>query len=143
MLPSMHICLLWHRSSKGKARRPRLQETYKTPHYTMTRDVREEFVGSYSALREKQSVTGRDQLLAPTPPVNPNIQGMKWMKECQRSYHDMQLDFWLLLRPLTDGGEESTRQLAHRLLSVWHWSSAVDPPTYPPTPTSMNIGYWL
>ena len=30
-----------------------------------------------------------------------------------------------------------------RLLSVWHWSSAVDPPTYPPVPTSMNIGCWL
>ena len=109
----------------------------------MTRDVREEFAGSYSALREKQSVMGRDQSSAPMPPVNPNIQGMKWMKEHQRSYCDMQLDFWLLLRPLTDGGEESTRQLACRLLSVWHWSSAVDPPTYPPMPTSMNIRYWL
>ena len=42
-----------------------------------------------------------------------------------------------------NGDEEPTRQLAHRLLSVWHWSSAVDPPTYPPVPTSMNIGYWL
>ena len=65
------------------------------------------------------------------------------MKEHQRSYRDMQLDFWLLLRPLTDGGEESTRQLARKLLSMWHWSSAVDPPTYHPAPTSMNIGYWL
>ena len=45
----------------------------------------------------------------------------------------MQLDFWLLLRPLTDGSEESSRQLACRLLSVWHWSSAVESPTYPPT----------
>ena len=26
---------------------------------------------------------------------------------------------------------------------MWHWSSAVDPPTYPPMPTSMNIRYWL
>ena len=68
---------------------------------------------------------------------------MKWMKLCQRSYRDAQLEFWLLLRPLTDGREEHTRQLARRLLSVWHWSSAVDPPMYPPTPTSMNIGYWL
>ena len=68
---------------------------------------------------------------------------MKWMKEHQRSYRDVQLEFWLLLRPLTDGGEEHTRQLACRLLSVWHWSSAVDPPTYPPMPTSMDIGYWL
>ena len=76
-------------------------------------------------------------------PVDPNTQGMKWMKLRQRSYRDIQLEFWLLLRPLTDGSEEHTRQLAHRLLSVWHWSLAVDPPTYPPAPTSMNIGYWL
>ena len=54
---------------------------------------------------------------------------------------DVQLDFWLLLRPLMDGSEESTRQLAQRLLSVWHWSLAIDPPTYPPALTSMNIGY--
>ena len=75
--------------------------------------------------------------------MNPNTHGMKWMKEHQRSYRDNQLEFWLLLRPLTDGSEERTRQLAHRLLSVWHWSSAVEPPTYPPAPTSMDIGYWL
>ena len=65
------------------------------------------------------------------------------MKERQRSYRDIQLEFWLLLRPLTNGSEEHTCQLARRLLSVWHWSSAVEPSTYPPMPTSMNIGYWL
>ena len=65
------------------------------------------------------------------------------MKERQHSYKNMQLGFWLLLRPLMDRGEESTRQLAHRLLSVWQWSLAVYPPTYPPMPTSMNIRYWL
>ena len=112
-------------------------------HYTMTRDVREEFVGSYSAFKEKQDIAGKDQLCAPMHLVDPNTQGMKWMKERQRSYRDVQLEFWLLLRPLMDGGEEHTRQLAHRLLSVWHWSSAVDPPTYPPVPTSMDIRYWL
>ena len=107
----------------------------------MTWDVREESMGSYSAFKEKQDIAGRDQSYAPMCPVD--TQGMKWMKERQRSYRDVQLEFWLLLRPLTDGGEESTRQLACRLLSVWHWSSAVDPPTYPPVPTSMNIGHWL
>ena len=30
--------------------------------------------------------------------------------------------------------KESSHQLAHRLLSVWHWSSAMEPPTYPPHP---------
>ena len=112
-------------------------------HYTMTQDVREEFGGSYSAFKEKQDIVGKNQSCALMHLVDPNTQGMKWMKECQHSYRDVQLEFWLLLRPLMDGGEEHTRQLAHRLLSVWHWSSAVDPPTYPPAPTSMDIGYWL
>ena len=115
----------------------------KPQHYTLMWDVREEFAGSYSSLKERQDIVGRDQLSAPMPTVNPNIQGMKWMKERQCSYHDVQLEFQLLLRPLTDRCEESTCHLARRLLSVWHWSSAVDPPTYPPMPTSMNIGYWL
>ena len=66
--------------------------------------------------------------------VDPNIHAMEWMKECQHSYREVKLDFWLLLRLLTDGSEESSRQLAHRLLSVWHWSSAIKPPTYPPPP---------
>ena len=109
----------------------------------MMRDVREEFRGSYSAYKEKQDSAERHQSYAPTCPVDPNTQGMKWMKERQCSYKDIQLEFWLLLRPLTDGSEECTRQLARRLLSVWHWSLAVDPPTYPPVPTSMNIGYLL
>ena len=100
--------------------------------YTLTRDVREEFSGSYSAPWEEQDIVGGYESSAPIPTINPNTQGMKWMKERQCSYHDAQLDFWLLLRPLTDGSEESTCHLAHRLLSVWHWSSAVDPPTYPP-----------
>ena len=97
----------------------------------------------YSTFKERQDMAGEDQSYAPTGPVDPNTQGMKWMKLCQCSYRDVQLEFWLILRPLTDGGEEHTRQLAHRLLSVWHWSSAVDPPMYPPAPTSMDIGYWL
>ena len=100
-------------------------------------------MGSYFTLKEKQDGAGRDQSSAPMQPVDPNIQGMKWMKELQCSYRDVQLDFCLLLRPLTDGGKESTHQLACRLLSMWHWSLPVEPPTYPAAPTSMNIRYWL
>ena len=122
---------------------PESRQSTRPPHYTMTRDVREEFRGSYLAYKEKQYIAERDQSYAPMCPVDPNTQGMKLMKLCQRSYRDIQLEFWLLLRPLTDRSEEHTRQLARRLLSVWHWSSAVDPPMYPPMPTSMNIGYWL
>ena len=129
--------------AKARLGDPDSKKCTKPRRYTMMQDVREEYAGSYSALREKQSIAGRDQSSASMPPVDPNSQGMKWMKECQHSYRDVQLDFWLLLGPLMDGCEESTRQLACRLLSMWHWSSAVDPPTYPPAPTSMNIRYWL
>ena len=127
----------------SKMASPDSRKSTRPRRYTMTRDVREDFMGSYSTFKEKQDIVERDQLYAPMCPVDPNTQGMKWMKQCQHSYRDVQLEFWLLLRPLMDGGEEHTCQLARRLLSVWHWSSAVDPPTYPPVPTSMDIGYWL
>ena len=67
-------------------------------------------------------------------PLDPEVDAMRWMKEHQHSYMDAQLDFWLLLRPLTDGGKESSRHLARRLLSIWHWASALDPPVCPPVP---------
>ena len=40
--------------------------------------------------------------------LNPQTQALKWMKACQHSYTDEQLDFCLLLRPPTDGREESS-----------------------------------
>ena len=98
----------------------------------MTRDVREEFRGSYSAYKEKQDIAERNQSYTSMLPVDPNTHGMKWMKERQRSYKDIQLEFWLLLRPLTDGSEEHTHQLARRLLSVWHWSSCGGSSHVPP-----------
>ena len=108
----LHMCCPAHTSAsfgvevaKSELEGPDSRKRTKSRSYTMTRDVREEFSGSYSALRGKQSMTGRDQTSGPTCPVNPNIQGMKWMKEHQRSYCDTQLGFWLLLRPLTDGGK--------------------------------------
>ena len=111
---------------------PESKKDIRPPRYTMMRDVRQEFRGSYSAYKEKQDIAERNQSYASSHAVNPNTHGMKWMKERQRFYWDIQLEFWLLLRPLTDGSKECTRQLAHRLLSAWHWSLAVEPPTYPP-----------
>ena len=107
---------------------PELKKPGRPQCYSMTRDVRKEFVGSYSALKEKQDLAGGRPIVSTISSSRPNIQGMKWMKECQHSYRDVQLNFWLLLQPLTDSSEELTRQLAHRLLSMWHWSSAIDPP---------------
>ena len=56
---------------------------------------------------------------------------------------DAQLDFWLLLRPLTDSCEESSRHLMKRFLSIWHWASTLDPPIYLPGPSMLDIGHWL
>ena len=76
---------------------PEARKSTRPPRYTMTRDVREEFRGLYSTYKEKQDIAERDQSYTPTHSVDPNTQGMKWMKECQRSYKDIQLEFWLLL----------------------------------------------
>ena len=73
----------------------------------------------------------------------PRSQHYEMDEEHQHSYTDAQLDFWLLLRPLTDGGKESSRHLTRRLLSVWHWASALDPPVCLPAPSVLDIGHWL
>ena len=107
------------------------QKSLWTEKYPMTRDVWEEFAGG------DQMARGWEELL------DPEVDALKWMKEHQHSYTDAQLDFWLLLLPLTDGGEESSRHLMYRLLSVWHLASALDPPVCPPAPSLLNIGHWL
>ena len=87
---------------------PESKKDTNPPRYTMTWDVRQEFRGSYSAYKEKQDIAEKNLSYASSHAVNPNTHGMKWMKERQRSYRDIQLEFWLLLRPLTDGSEERT-----------------------------------
>ena len=140
MLSCTDICIgFGMEGTTDTVENPESRKDTRPPRYTMTRDVRQEFRGSYSAYKEKQDMAGRDQSYASSHVEDPNTHGMKWMKERQRSYRDIQLEFWLLLRPLTDGSEEHT----HQLLSVWHWLSAVEPPMYPPVPTSLDIGYWL
>ena len=138
-----HLHHLVQKETTDIVENPESRKDTRPPRYTMTWDVRQEFRGSYSAYKEKQDMAGRDQSYDSSHAVDPNTHGMKWMKERQCSYRDIQLEFWLLLRPLTDRSEERTHQLARRLLSVWQWSSAVEPTTYPPVPTSLDIGYWL
>ena len=99
--------------------------------HSMMRDMRKEFV------RGDQVARGWEQ------PLDPEVDTMRWMKEHQHSCMDAQLDFWLLLRPLTDSGEELSRHLVRRLLSIWHWASALDPPVWLPVPSALDIGHWL
>ena len=76
-------------------------------------------------------------------PLYSKLDTMRWMKEHQCCYTNAQLNFWLLLRPLTDGGKESTRHLTRRLLSIWHWVSVLGPPICSPAPFMLDIGHWL
>ena len=50
--------------------------------FPMMRDVWEEFA------KEDQATRGQLDL---------EVNALKWMKECQHSYTDKQLNFWLLL----------------------------------------------
>ena len=94
---------------KSRPGGPEPQKPEKPEHYSMMRDMRKEFVGSYSTFKDKQDSMGGDKVSGEVvQTADPNIHAMKWKKECQHSYMDAQLDFWLLLRPLTDGGEESS-----------------------------------
>ena len=99
------------------------QKPQQPERYSMMRDVRKEFA------REDQVAGGWEQ------PLHLEVNTMRWMKEHQHSYTDAQLDFWLLLRPLTDSSKELSRHFVRGLLSVWHWASALDPPVCPPAPS--------
>ena len=70
-----------------------LRKSLQTEKFPMMRDVWEEFA------KEVQVTRGQ---------LDPEVNTLKWMKEHQHSYMDTQLNFWLLLRPLTNGGEVSS-----------------------------------
>ena len=56
---------------------PESKKDTRPPRYTMTRDVRQEFRGSYSAYKEKQDIAERNQSYTSSHAVNPNTHGMK------------------------------------------------------------------
>ena len=65
--------------------------------------------------------------------ADPDNYPMSWTRDCQHWYDDEMIEFWPLLSPLTDGKGNTTQQLAHHLLSMWHWSSATHPTSCPLT----------
>ena len=99
--------------------------------FPMMRDIWEEFA------KEDQVTRGHGWTLRSMP--------LSGWRSRQCSYTDEQLNFWLLLWPLTDSSRGvQPAPCMQWLLSVWHWVSALDPPTYPPSmPSSLNIGHWL
>ena len=84
-----------------------------------------------------------DQATGGNSQLDPILDVLKWIWECQHSYIEEQLNFWVLLWLLTDGGKVLSQHLACRFLLVWHWESVLHPPTCLPTPTQLKIGHWI
>ena len=92
MLSGTHVCHVQAiEKEKVKSVVTVLRKSPWTERYPVTRDIWEEFAGG------DQVAGGWEQ------PLDPEVDTLKWMKERQHSYMDAQLDFWLLVRPLTDG----------------------------------------
>ena len=89
----------------------------------------------------REEIAKGDQ--ATTGQLDPVVNTLKWMQKWQCLYTDEHLNFWLLLWPLTNGSEVLSQHLVHRLLSIKYWVLALDPPTYPPMPSTLNIGHWI
>ena len=79
---------------------PEPRKSTRPPRYTMTRDVREEFRGSYSAYKEKQDSAERDQSYTPTRSVDPNTQGMKWLRNANAPIRTYNWNFGCCCDPL-------------------------------------------
>ena len=107
----LHSCCPVHMSalfSTGVRLKSIVTVLQNSPHskgFPMMKDMQEKFT------KEDQATGGQ---------LDPMVDALKWMKECQHSYTDEQLSFWLLLRPLTDGSEMSSWHLMWSLLSLWH-----------------------
>ena len=107
--------------------------------FSMTQGVREEFSmmwDVWESAKSNQATGGQSQL-------NPVFDVLKWMREHQCFYTKEQLNLCVLLWLLTNGGEVLSWHLMCRLLSVWNWELVLNPPTYPPMPSQLNIGHWI
>ena len=126
-MPGMHLSSMWVcRKTKSIVTVP--WKSSQTKGFSMMQDVREEFAKS------DQTTGGQLDLM---------LDALKWMQECQSSYTDKQLNFWILLWLLANDGKVSSQHLVCRLLSVWHWASGINLPTYLPKPSQLNIGCWM
>ena len=67
-----------------------------------------------------------------------------WLEACRDSFGEEDIQWWLLIMPLTDGGTAAAKELAKCLIAVWRWMAKVSiMPLCPPAPTMLNIGQFL
>ena len=63
---------------------------------------------------------------------------MRWLEQCEEQIHEGEIEWWLLIHPLTDVSDVATCTLA------WHWTvETSESPICPPAPMILNIGQFL
>ena len=74
-------------------------------------------------------------------------QTMRWLQNCETSLdedEDEEISWWLLVSPLTNGSDATTKDLTRWLMAAWKWVGAVsESPICPPKPTILNIRQFL
>ena len=68
----------------------------------------------------------------------------RWLEECEQGIHEEEIEWWLLICPLTDKNDMAMHTLVQRLLAVWHWTVKTSRPLiYQPALTILHIGQFL
>ena len=68
----------------------------------------------------------------------------RWLEQCENKTDEEEIEWWLLVHPLTDGSDVATRILACRLLAVWCWMVMTPRPLNCLSAlTILNIGQFL
>ena len=76
--------------------------------------------------------------------IDPMWQTMRWLLDCETSLEEEEISWWLLVSPLTNGSNATTKDLVKRLMAAWKWVGVVsESPICPPTPTVLNIRQFL
>ena len=76
--------------------------------------------------------------------IDPLWQATRWLKNFEEQCGESKPICWLLIYPLTEGGDVAALALVHQLMATWRWATVVSPsPICPPAPTVMNIGQFL
>ena len=88
------------------------------------------------------------QVMSTTPSksnqIDPMWQTMRWLQNCETSLDDEEISWWLLVSPLTNGSDATTKDLTRQLMAAWKWVGAVsESPICLPSPTILNIGQFL
>ena len=81
---------------------------------------------------------------SPSQKVYPIWRTRRWLEQCKNNIDEKGVEWWLLVRPLTDGSDMATWMLEWRLVATWHWTVKTSRSLIcPPALAILNIGQFL